>query len=294
MKILSVIWGKLWELMRRNTFVFVMLCIGIFASNMMFTYFYGNIKYTSEHAGHTVIEIQNSTENSMTARELTLKLQAYDIADIEFTSLYTGKEPLPVEYTEAAITGSAYTLISYGMRESADLIPVSVRVETNTSQRAISTSELLELLREQYGDDYTVEELKTINKEFWKQIAVVLAVYLASIISMLFLMTYLYEDTAKELNVYETLGATRGQVVWIMTSVQLVLLVTFSVLAQLAHWVLYEPLFAKLAWNERVTYTFADYAVISGVTVLLVLAFVVLFLAFRTRGSVIEAKRRVI
>ncbi len=292
MKLCYIVFKKLKELIQRNTFVFVLLCIGIFSCNLMFTYFYGNLKYSAEHSGHTVVEFYNTNDNTMTAKELSLQLLNFGVVDVNFASVNTNDLNMPENYTEEPIENSAYTLIRYNIREYAEIVPLIVSVEVSEKKDSIKTENLISFLQAQYGEEYTVEEMQIIDRDFWYNMAVVLLIYLSAVFSLLFLMTYLYEDAAYELQIYEMIGATRSQVVFVLSMIQFCILLLFGFLAQLFHYLFYDQIFAKIAWNEQVAYNFFDYIAVSMATVILVFVFVVSFVSYKVRGSAIEASRR--
>lgn len=57
-------------LVRRSPFVFFMICLGVLICNMMFTWFYGNMKYTLIHSGHTRVTVEDLQDTGLTDEDL--------------------------------------------------------------------------------------------------------------------------------------------------------------------------------------------------------------------------------
>lgn len=165
---------------------------------------------------------------------------------------------------------------------------IAVKVLDNGASREALTAAL--------GTAYTVEYQKNQARE---EDAMAMqyemyCVYVLCAMTFLFLCTFIYEDSAYELNVYQILGASRGKIIVILSGTMLILLSAFSLLTQIIHALLYDSVFSKLFTSGGYIYTIKDYALIFAASICVVEAFIVLYISFRTRKSAIRNARRAI
>jgi len=266
-----------------------MLCVGLFACNLAFTYFYVNIKYSVETANSTTYEIYNTSGNTQTAKEVSVYFLKYN-ADVNFTSKCSGDEALPEQYNKQPIKGEEYFFITYNLDQQAELIPTKINVTLSSNTSETEQTSLEELITSLYGSDYITYINESFNWDFIKDIFMLLLIYLACIFSLLFIMTYLYEDWAYELSVYKILGATQKKIVLIMCSIQFILLCTIGILAQLFHHFLYDSFFYKISWSENIIYSISDYLTVLLLTLGFTLAFILIFLTLKIKKSVVLYK----
>ena len=160
MKILYITFGKIKDLISRNTFIFIILCVGIYASNLMFTYFWGNMKYTAERAGTLIIEVYNENDQQLTSNEIGIQLLKYNAKNVYFVSVYTGTEELPLNYTKT-INDAGDVLISYGMSENSSMSPIYFYLELNAHETT-NIKCILEFIQANYGNTYEMQETETV------------------------------------------------------------------------------------------------------------------------------------
>ncbi|MBQ9134136.1 MAG: ABC transporter permease [Clostridia bacterium] len=162
--------------------------------------------------------------------------------------------------------------------------------------RIIDNGETLQALSEQFGDAYTVEHkiryaVMANNRQTQYELY---AIYILCALTFLFLCTYIYEDSAYELGVYQMLGASRGKLVAVLSGVMFVLLSTPSLAAQVLHVLLFDAVFTELFTQGVYVYTLRDYAAIYLTSTAVIEAFVILYLLLKTRKSAIQNVRRTI
>lgn len=154
----------------------------------------------------------------------------------------------------------------------------------------------LESMQNALGDAYDVEYY--VNESIQEDVRAMryeaYLLYILCAITFLFLCTYIYEDSAYELNVYQILGASRGNIICILSGAMFVILSGCSWITQCIHAIFYKAFFSRLFVNGGYTYSIVDYMKIYASSILLVFGFVFVYICLRTRKSTILNSRRMI
>ncbi len=154
----------------------------------------------------------------------------------------------------------------------------------------------LNFLNSSLGNIYDIEY--SVNEEVKENIMTMryeaYFLYVLCAITFLFLCTYIYEDSAFELNIYQMLGASRSKVVCILGGAMFVILSGCSLITQFIHALFYDDFFAYLFTSGGFNYRIIDYVKIYSSSVLLVFGFVIIYILLRTRKSTILNSRKMI
>lgn len=117
--------------------------------------------------------------------------------------------------------------------------------------------------------------------------------YIASLLSFLFLFKYLQDQNQEENVIYRLTGARRTKLFAVILSEVGLLSLAACLLTSFFHKLLYFPLFSKLNTTETwISYTIADYGIITGAIVLLSLLTALPFLLVFLRETPIKLKGR--
>lgn len=153
-----------------------------------------------------------------------------------------------------------------------------------------SSNKFSQILFSIFGHKYRIEQIETPfladNDKF--MLVIVAIIYILCVASLLFLMTYIYQQSAYELNIYEIFGATRRVIISIFAIEMLIIISVVNLVSQLFHGIFYKSLFSKLNFIDKFEYTLHDYMITFGFTLFLVYVFVLIYILVRTRKSVIK------
>lgn len=351
---------KLKTMVKNNPFIFCMFFAGIFMSNLMFTYFFGNIKYTAIKYNSPSFSIENIKEDAVDIptieRELSDSESIYYFSLIDKKSLekntdsclntdeylktradtelyiatckdmnrfYTSQGEMKSldtadtviipdllmksggtfpellinekSYTVTGLTSSRFFLVSQDTFSNNKLL--TSKIEINLSPD--TTEKECEVFREKlstiFNENFNVLETTnaSINSEVTGVIVQATIVYFLSIFALLFIMANMFEQSAYELSIYELLGATRRKIIFILSLLQLVILVIVGIFSQLIHALLYGALFSKINVYEFI-YSFEMYAQSLLITVVFVLLFIILYLCTKMKKYAIVNCRKFI
>lgn len=347
MKTLYLIFSKIRMIICENPFVFIVLCVGMVACNLMFIYTYGVIqefradtnvadyymyfngtgdKLTVEAIDSKVFSVAPAgvidyysviDADTTSVRDDSIEINQFSIRtreDITFFKTRTGnvnkleKENtvlIPYAYRETVnstvllngvqlevvgTTSTPYFILSKSNYMHSDYVPdmIAVKILDNGASRealaaALGTAYTVEYQKEQARE----EDAKEMQQEMY-------FLYVLCALTFLFLCTFIYEDSAYELNVYQIFGASREKIIVILSGAMLILLSGVSILTQGMHALLYDSVFSKLFTSGGYIYTIKDYALIFFASICVVEAFIVLYVSFRTRKSTILNARRAI
>lgn len=262
-------------LVRRSPFVFFMICLGVLICNMMFTWFYGNMKYTLIHSGHTRVTVEDLQDTGLTDEDLIGLVGFGQVIRISFHAL---------DPQAAAVT--------YDAPETRGWALCSVELELSCGEHATETETLVARLREAFGGGVRADAYEDVRQTFLKDGLILVLIYLGSIFSVLFLMTDLCEGSVTELRIYAMLGAGQGWLLGVLSIILLCILFAVGSLAQLLYAALYPSLFVRFTGDGSFVYTAVDYMLVTVGAVLLVFAFLCCFAAYQIRGSCMDAYRR--
>ena len=270
------------NLVRRSPFVFFMICLGVLICNMMFTWFYGNVKDTLIHSGHTRITVGDLRQTNLTDAHFVDLLHSESVVRVTFHAL----APRAESDTDRPQT------VTYESPTTRGWVLSSVEIELSCGVKSADTKSMTAQLREAFGERVRVDGYDDARKTFLKDGLILVLIYLGSIFSVLFLMTDLCEESVTDLRIYAMLGAGQGWMMGVLSAVMLCVLFAIGALSQALYAALYPVLFVRFTGDGSFVYTFADYALVTVGTVLLVFAFLCGFAAYRIRGSCMDAYRR--
>lgn len=181
---------------------------------------------------------------------------------------------------------SADTLTQNGLVPDVyalDLAAKDIRRAGDDFSRTISPGYYVEQMSGSGMDGQTLSTLGTV-----------VVIYLLCMLSFMYLMTFLYDSSAYEFNVYEILGATRRRVLAVLGGVMFLLLAVISLVSQFLYAVFYESFFSKLNLFGGFSYSFGDYVAVFFLTLVLVFVFVFAYICVRTSRSTIQNSRKFI
>lgn len=149
-------------------------------------------------------------------------------------------------------------------------------------------------LEQAVSSTYWIEQMPGVilDRQTFLSLGVVVMIYLLCMLSFMYLMTFLYDSVAYELNVYEILGATRGRILAVLSGVMFLLLSGVSLVSQIVYAMFYESFFGKLNMFGEFSYSIGDYAAVFALTMILVYAFVFVYICIRTGRSTIQNSRK--
>ena len=164
-----------------------------------------------------------------------------------------------------------------------DMSAKDIRRAVDDFSRTISPGYYVEQMSGSGMDGQTLSTLGTV-----------VVIYLLCMLSFMYLMTFLYDSSAYEFNVYEILGATRRRVLAVLGGVMFLLLAVISLVSQVLYAVFYESFFSKLNLFGDFSYSFGDYVAVFSLTLVLVFVFVFAYICVRTSRSTIQNSRKFI
>lgn len=340
MKTLYLIFSKVRMIVRESPFVFVLLCIGIAACDLMFIYFYGAAQDFKLDISMPNYHFTHASGEKLSADELEARIYSV-VPDAELNFYTTASTNLDAENTypirakaDAAsffkvVTGRADRLAAantvlvpqqfltsiyqrimlggkslevVGASGGTDFIMTKDTFVQNgfvpeyASARVIDFGASLDAFKAAVGNGYTVEyTFNPAHEGYAAELSCqALVLYAVCAITFLFLCTYIYEDSAYELGVYQMLGASRMKIIVILCGAMFVILSAVSVITQAIHALLYVPVFSHLFTTGLYVYTLADYAKIYLLSVGITEAFVILYITVKTRRSAIRNVRKAI
>ncbi|HBL85204.1 MAG: hypothetical protein A2Y17_01215 [Clostridiales bacterium GWF2_38_85] len=359
MRTIYLIKSNIVGLIKNNTFIFCIFCIGIFICNLMFTYAYINIKQSDILLGAEEYEIFNNKNNNIDIQKLEDDLAKYNVIIDYYTVLdeasfsnnnldelgideyikaikedsrgfccmlttrkdmschYTQKGkisdldkpnsiivisdiPLKVNYfpnininnIKYEVVGVAATwnlLTSFETYIENGLIPSMIHITLPGNTIEKDKIEFNEELNKLFDDSYTIQKTSNTESVPEKNIALIIitVVYILCAFTLLFLMTYLYEIFAHELSIYELIGATRRNTLFILSSTLFIILVCVGVISQAIHYLFLREFFNRINLFENLTYTLTDYIYVIIISVLLVFAFIFTYIYLKIQKSAI-------
>lgn len=147
-----------------------------------------------------------------------------------------------------------------------------------------------------FGSGYRIQNMgnQGLDTSAMSTLAIIIVIYLLCVLAFLYLMISIYDSSAYELNVYEMLGASRGRILTVLSSVMLIILAAVSLASQIIHAVFYDVFFSKMNIFGEYNYTVKDYSILFLVTLLSVYAFVFAYICIRVRKSTIVNARKFI
>ncbi|HBF14594.1 MAG TPA: hypothetical protein DDW30_02710 [Clostridiales bacterium] len=265
-------------LVRRSPFVFFMICLGMLICNMMFTWFYGNMKYTLIHSGHTRITVEGLREIGLTDEDLLGLSDSAGVVRVSFHAL----DP----HADDART------VTYDAPQTRGWALSSVEIELSCGENDVEAEALRSQLCEAFGNGVRVDAYENVRQTFLKDGLILVLIYLGSIFSVLFLMSDLCEESLTELRIYAMLGAGQGWLLGVLSAILSGVLLVVGALSQVLYAALYPALFVRFTGDGSFSYTALDHLIVTLGTALLVFAFLCGFAAYRIRGSCMEAYRR--
>ena len=168
---------------------------------------------------------------------------------------------------------------------------IHITLPGNTTEKV--KSEFYEDLNKIFDNNFAIQKTTDLESVPEKNIAVIIitVVYILCAFTLLYLMTYLYEIFAHELSIYEMIGATRRKTLFILSSTLLLILVLLSVISQFLHYKFFRGLLNRINLFENLTYSFTDYVNVIVITVFLIFAFILTYIYFKVKNSVIVNSR---
>lgn len=205
------------------------------------------------------------------------------------------------DFTNININGTNYNivgstlydfLVSYDTYKNNNFKPdsISILLNKNMSQDEIDTYiNKVENVFENF--DITKPDEKDYG-DFYKILILVSVVYLLCIFSMIFLITYLFQQSAYEMNVYEIIGATRAKIIFLLCFSQFIIILFISIISQLLHRLFYDSIFLKINFVDDIVYTASDYLSVVIITVALTSLFILFYILSKVKKSVIVNSRK--
>lgn len=168
--------------------------------------------------------------------------------------------------------------------EGVGFVPDVVSIDApNKSVRSILSFLYAQL------ENYTIEDVSTtgLDETTLRTLVTVIVIYLLCVLAFLYLMISIYDRNAYELNVYEIIGATRGETKAIIGGVVFVFLAFSSLLSQIIHIAFYKPFFSKLNLFGDYYYGMSDYLILFLITLFSVYIVVYIYINVRVNRSAI-------
>ena len=192
-------------------------------------------------------------------------------------------------YNIVGVTASWYLLTSFDTYAKNDFIPnmLHITLPGNTIEK--DKNDFYEDLNKIFDDSYTIQKTSNTESVPEKNIALIIItiVYILCAFTLLFLMTYLYEIFAHELSIYELLGATRRNILFILSTTLFIILVCVSAISQAIHYLFLRGFYNSINLFNNLTYTLTDYIYVIIISVLLVFAFIFTYIYIKTKKSAI-------
>jgi len=195
-----------------------------------------------------------------------------------------------IEFRVVGTTSSEYFIVSlenYLMHNFNPNIVALQILDNGASENIISKL---------FSENYHVEYVKNqaIENDARTMMYEAYLLYVLCAMTFLFLCTYIYDDSAYELNVYQMLGASQGRIITILGGAMFVILSVVNIITQIIHVILYDSFFSKLFTNGGYVYSFMDYIKIFIASTALVFSFIILYIIIKSRKSTILNARKTI
>ncbi len=157
-------------------------------------------------------------------------------------------------------TASKFFLVSKDTYKELGIVPTTINITTDAEMSDKEKNAFLDAFNSATGNSYKIRET---NEQFsvealLKTMAPSILVYLLCMSSMLYILTYMFENSAGEFSAYMLTGAEYNTIIKINLGIQTMVLLCASLLAVILHRALYGVLFAKINYFTF-NYTFTVY-----------------------------------
>lgn len=198
-------------------------------------------------------------------------------------------------YSPVGSSVSCYFLISEKTFSDNGLTVSGADLRLPAEMSGAEIDEYIARAEELFGSGYVfTETTKAIDSsELLGVIVPAALVYLVCLIALLYIMAYMFEESAFELSVYELLGATRGSLIALLCSVQLFVLLISALIACLLHSLLYPGFFSLINIYEF-SYTLPIYLYSVLITVGITMLFTLSYLSLKLKRYAVVNFRRFI
>ncbi|HAN20331.1 MAG: hypothetical protein A2Y15_04005 [Clostridiales bacterium GWF2_36_10] len=198
-----------------------------------------------------------------------------------------------ITFKVVGITASTEFIVSNDTFIKNNMIPTYISVFNIPGLSEKQKNEFVNKTQEILDDTFTISENPSPagSSEIISILIISVIVYLLSVVSLLYIMKYLFEQSAYELSIYEITGATKGNVIFILSSVQFVILLIIGIIAQIFHYVFYDAIFTEIN-IYLFSYSFADYFWSSLITVSSLMLLIILYINIKMKNTAIINSRK--
>lgn len=188
-----------------------------------------------------------------------------------------------VKYEVAGVASAYFFMMSAKTFDESGLKPSMISIDAPLYMSDHFQKEL----KSAFGTGYHVEKNPNSGYDSGvkSDIAIVGIIFLLSAFSFMYLMAYIYEQSAYEYAVYEMAGATRGRIIFLLGSVMFIVLGIASLCAQTLHRLFYHHFFSKMNIYRDFIFKPKDYAAIFCITLFSVYIFILGYIILRTKKS---------
>lgn len=355
LKYLYIAASHIRSMLKNNTFLSLLLVIGITVCDIVFLYFWGNIMqgmalvtapafevYANDYIDarqlcddltecSSIMFLSPIRKNSIadneceyydteaylaanedneiyfaTSNDLSLILSDASRVDQKNSLLvpdrFIGKKgELPdlvidgTSYNAVGISYSRYFLVSLDTFSDNKLpaVRIDMRLPAGTSEKEVAAFRIK--LDSLLGEKATVCDVTKTEGSDFSDISDILigaiAVYVLCLISLFYIIAYIFDESAFELSVYELLGGARRNMISILCIDMLLVLIISAVSACVIHQILYQPLFSRINVYEFV-YTPKLYIYPMMITIAVIMLIQFAFCRFKLKKNVVVNFRK--
>lgn len=273
MKVIILSFLKIADMIRRRAFVFVVLLCNVILFGFMSTYFYTNIREFFIESNSESIYIDN-----VSALPIKIDDEMLNTLDVRFYRFAAGGKDIVAISEDEILSGTIPERIRF-------IIPGDI----SDTKKALYEQQIYRAFSDGY--EIMVDSLGTNEyAELVGLIRYVAILFFLSVMGLTYQICYFLTDYARELNIYEILGASRGYTFKLMIITFGSIIAFGIVISQVIYYVLAEQISKINLLN--VEFSKNDIILVTTISIIIMIIMTVLILKVSLRNSMIEAKNR--